>query len=316
MILIFTHQNDAASLRLSNLLTNRCLAHKFIHTILLKDIPNFRLVLEFGTLKLFVDNERVQTIYFRKFPRYNFTQIKNKFIENFIRSEIKSLLDFFISSKITDLRILGTSQRSTSEINKLKYIYLAPKFKIRTPKTIISTCLDDINEVLTSGIKYVIKPIHSVEFYSTRSNKFYMYTSILEKSILKNKSQLFFPTLLQEFIDKDCEIRTFYILNQFYSYASFGPSYSFESEVNIDSRDYHNRNDSIVNFNLPKVFEKKLIKLLKYLNINTASLDIMLSKQNTFFLLDINPYGIYDTASEYCNYPIESKILKFFTNES
>lgn len=316
MFLIFTHKTDQASLRVFDLLVEKGIKLKIIHTITLDSIPAIKMEIDSGLVSFFIDNNRIQDIYIRKFPSMNLIQIKNKFCQRFVKAEFYSFLDFLISGEIDGINILGTSQRCTSEINKLKYLYLAPKFKIKTPKTIVTTTYHDIDEALNSGIKFVIKPIQSVDYYSTKSHQFFMYTSILKKSYLKTKDKLFFPTLIQEFIEKDCEIRTFFIKNQFYSYASYSLPKSFEANNIVDSRDYKNLNDSIVNFNLPKNYEKKLSKLLEKLNINTASLDIILSKDLQFYLIDVNPYGIYDLANYYCNYPIDTSILNFFINES
>jgi D-alanine-D-alanine ligase-like ATP-grasp enzyme len=56
---------------------------------------------------------------------------------------------------------------------------------------------------------------------------------------------------------------------------------------------------------LPKIFEKKLHKLMQLLKINCGSIDILVTPNDEFYFLEVNPIGQFQWLSKNCNYFIE-----------
>ena len=78
--------------------------------------------------------------------------------------------------------------------------------------------------------------------------------------------------------------------------------------------DYRNYNDEKPNRNvpviIPKKIENKIFKMIKQLKLRTCSIDFIVSKNNKYFFLEVNPMGQLDWVSKNCNYYIEKQIAE------
>ncbi|WP_238586871.1 hypothetical protein [Chryseobacterium sp. Leaf405] len=130
-----------------------------------------------------------------------------------------------------------------------------------------------------------------------------MYTSIVEKK----ENEDFFITFFQEKIEKDFEIRSFYLKGEIWSMAIFSQN---DDNTKVDSRKYNgkiiNRN---VRYNLPKDLEEKIILLMNKLDLSSGSLDFIKSG-NKFYFLEVNPVGQFGNVSFYCNYDLAYKLAE------
>ena len=130
-----------------------------------------------------------------------------------------------------------------------------------------------------------------------------MYTS--EVNEIK-KDGYIFPTKLQSKIDKKFELRIFYIDDVFFSMAIFSQS---DNKTTVDFRNYNfkksNRN---VPYKLPINIESSLRNLVKELNLKTCSIDMLVSKDEDYYFLEINPVGQFGMVSKPCNYYLEEQM--------
>lgn len=115
-----------------------------------------------------------------------------------------------------------------------------------------------------------------------------------------------FPTLIQEEIKKQFEIRVFYLRSRCYSIAMF-------TQTNETTKtDYRNYNFTApvrsVPFNLPRSLDIKVKQLMKEINLNSGSIDFIYSSNNEFIFLEVNPLGQFGNVSAAGNYFIEKKI--------
>ncbi|WP_228444971.1 ATP-grasp domain-containing protein [Chryseobacterium indoltheticum] len=128
-----------------------------------------------------------------------------------------------------------------------------------------------------------------------------MYTSIVEKP----EKDTLFISFFQEKIEKDFEIRTFYLNGKTWSMAIFSQN---DEQTKVDFRKYNddkpNRN---VRYKLPKDIEEKVHILMQTLDLNCGSLDFMKSG-NKYYFLEINPVGQFGNVSADCNYFLEREI--------
>ncbi len=83
----------------------------------------------------------------------------------------------------------------------------------------------------------------------------------------------------------------------------------------VDYRDKDKiRNPRTIPFKLPKNIEDKLVLLMKQLNLNTGSIDIIKTFDGRYVFLEVNPIGIYDEISINCNYYLNKKVAEWLTN--
>ncbi len=114
-----------------------------------------------------------------------------------------------------------------------------------------------------------------------------------------------------EYIEKAYEIRVFILGDKLFSMAIFSQK---NEQTKTDSRkyDYHNPN-RMVPYLLPNLIERKLKALFKQLSLGTGSVDLIKSKNNEYYFLEINPDGQYGFMSETCNYNLDYEIANYLS---
>jgi len=124
----------------------------------------------------------------------------------------------------------------------------------------------------------------------------------------KELPEVFFPSLVQELLDKEYEIRTFFLLGNFYSVCIFSQQ---DDKTKIDFRNYHHEKPNrISKYVLPNEIQNKLRELMNKFKLNSGSLDLVFTKDNKYVLLEVNPVGQFAVVSENGNYDLELMIAE------
>nr|WP_288935707.1 grasp-with-spasm system ATP-grasp peptide maturase [uncultured Allomuricauda sp.] len=224
-------------------------------------------------------------------------------INNFLNHEHEHLKQYiyFLLSKKKSLNLYAQA-----EVNKLIVTDLASEYGLVVPKSFI---LDSLDSLLKIKKKLITKTISGNPTVFYEDSLGVLYTT--EVSIHESMSDSFSPSLFQELIEKKYELRIFYLDGHFYSMAIFSQN---DNQTKIDFRKYNrikpNRN---VPFLLPKEIKEKIKKLMKRINLNCGSIDMIYSKQNQFVFLEVNPIGQFGMVSYPCNYNLEQKVAKFLS---
>lgn len=188
--------------------------------------------------------------------------------------------------------------------NKFIVLQAAHNVGLRIPESIITNSKKYLTEEIKE--KKIAKSISDASFTRTANNEILgMYTFQIDPYI-KYTPKMFLSTLIQNEINKDFEIRTFYIDSEFYSMAIFSQN---DSLTKTDFRKYnHNKPNRYLPYILEREIEEKIDTLLKKLMINTASVDLIKMKNGEIIFLEINPCGQFGMISKKCNYPLEKII--------
>jgi ATP-GRASP peptide maturase of grasp-with-spasm system len=196
--------------------------------------------------------------------------------------------------------------------NKLINLQFAKQVGLKIPNTIVTNNKVDLLEFVEADKKYITKSLVIAPLIE--NEKFYFSGSGTIELDFTNLDEIFAPSLVQEYIEKDIEIRTFFVENEYYSMAIFS---QYDNKTAIDYRNYNvekpNRN---VPFELPNEILLKLKKFAKKINCTTGSIDLILNKDSEFIFLEINPMGQYHWLSENCNYYIDKKIAEKLIEKS
>lgn len=140
------------------------------------------------------------------------------------------------------------------------------------------------------------------------------YTSCLSEKDIDLLPEYFAPSLFQEKIDKEFEIRIFYLMKSCYAMAIFSQN---DPQTQIDFRKYNkDKPNRCVPFSLPQTIENMLQMLMTSLDLNTGSIDLIFTKNKEFVFLEVNPVGQYDFVSKYCNYQLDQKIAHLLYEQS
>lgn len=66
----------------------------------------------------------------------------------------------------------------------------------------------------------------------------------------------------------------------------------------------------MVPYILPRAIELKINRFMKKMNLDTGSIDMIVTPELEYVFLEVNPVGQYDMVSVPCNYHLHSKIAK------
>lgn len=193
-------------------------------------------------------------------------------------------------------------------INKLEVLKKAAEIGIKIPKTIVTNNKEELIRFLNENKNVITKNISQGVFIKHKNSYLTSSTNVIDDYILNNIPENFHFMLFQEMVEKLFEVRIFFIDNDFYSSAIFSQN-NEKTKVDFRNYDFQNPNRTPP-FLLPKVIKKNLIKLMKEININSGSIDLIVNTNNEFVFLEVNPIGQFSQVSMPCNYYIEKLIAK------
>ncbi len=223
----------------------------------------------------------------------------------FLQNELRSILDFILPNKSS---IKWLTHPSEIYINKLQVSEMAKSLSINAPDSIITSRKHILIDFYKKHHRIITKPISNIVNLMNDNDIYRPYTQLLSLAEINELPDSFFPSLFQRCIEKEFEIRVFYIDGKFYSMAMFT---QFTTEEVIDIRNSDDIFIRSVPFSLPSALELRIIQLLQKLNISNASIDLIYSTNGEFYFLECNPVGQILMTSEPCNYYLEETIAKY-----
>jgi ATP-GRASP peptide maturase of grasp-with-spasm system len=187
-----------------------------------------------------------------------------------------------------------------SNLNKLAVLELAKSQGLLIPDSIITSQKKDL---LNNKWRMINKNISNVAHIAILNKSYCNRTIEINTDLLP---ETFFPALFQKLIVKKYELRVFFLQNKFYSMAIFSQE---DDRTTIDFRNYnHLKPNRTVPFELPSEIKMKLEKLMLNLGLNTGSIDMMVTPNDEYVFLEVNPDGQFGMVSYPCNYFIEREI--------
>lgn len=193
------------------------------------------------------------------------------------------------------------NKESNSDINKLLILEQAKKAGLDVPDYFLADNTDEVHMNQT-----IIKTIGGNPRAENiiKGSTGMMYTSVVRE----HYHGKFFITFFQEKIEKDFEIRSFYLNGKIWSTAIFSQN---DEQTKIDFRKYnHQKPNRNVPYNLPKKIEDKIHVMMQALDLNCGSLDLIKSKDK-FYFLEVNAIGQFLGMSVICNYSLEKAIANY-----
>jgi ATP-GRASP peptide maturase of grasp-with-spasm system len=224
--------------------------------------------------------------------------------DDFLKIEYGKIIEF-IYFRLRKLKSINCIE--FCNVNKLIVNTIAKDIGILTPKDLIFSSKDAIIRYKLEE-PFLTKPIGGGAINIFESFSTYNYSTLLETKKIKNIN--FFPSLIQNYVHKKYELRIFYFHGEFFSMAIMS---QLDKQTAIDFRKYNvERPNRTVPFNLPYDVKEKLNTLMMKLNLNCGSIDMIVTPENEYVFLEVNPVGQFGMTSYPCNFQLERKIAEFF----
>ncbi len=221
--------------------------------------------------------------------------IYRKQLNNHLKMEHTDVLRL-ISYILENKYCIGSFEGNT--LTKMKILNAALKAGLKIPSTFITDNKMAL-ESFSHKIHMITKTISTNFFITNQSMWGHCYTTFIKESEFFNFPNKFYLSLFQEFIKKEYEIKACYIKNQIYAVAILN------KKQHVDIRMLND--NSIIPYELSLDIRKKIIKMMRYLNLNFGTIDMVQQANNCNFL-EVNPVGQFGFFSNWCNVNIEKKI--------
>ena len=201
-----------------------------------------------------------------------------------------------------------SDQNSAYAANKLDQLRKAEDCGVVVPDYLITTRKTELAAFLEKHPALITKALNNAIFYITQKIYFPPLTLLLTPAHLDQIPAQFAESIFQALVPKKYEIRSFYLGGKFYSMAIFSQS---DDKTKVDFRNYNwekpNRN---VPFQLPEALEARLRTLMSKLDLQSGSFDLIVTPDDQFVFLEVNPVGQFGMVSNPCNYGLEKIIAE------
>lgn len=224
-------------------------------------------------------------------------------INEFRTEEFKILSEIFFH-QIKDKKIIGSPNQLKKNPSKYKQLLAAKQAGIDIPDTIITSSREELHQFYLSHHKRIIvKAMSEAGLFNFSGELLAGFTEIVSEEVINNLPDHFYPSSFQEMVEKDVELRVYYLEGKCYPMAIFS---TLDKQTSIDFRKYNlqtpNRN---VPFRIPDDLAAKIVVFMNEIGLNTGSLDIILTTEGKFVFLEVNHGGQFGMVSEPCNYQLE-----------
>ncbi|EZH75010.1 hypothetical protein ATO12_09780 [Aquimarina atlantica] len=190
--------------------------------------------------------------------------------------------------------------------DKFSMLRLAKELGLDIPDSLITNSKKELLYFFKKQQHVITKPLYETVYFNDESYVAFFKTDKITEEVIESLPSTFFPSLFQGYVEKDIELRAFYIEEEFYTMAIFS---QLDPQTKVDFRNYNDeRPNRNVPYVLPKEIETKLKILMKELNLNTGSIDLIKTPDKKYVFLEVNPTGQFGFVSKPCNYYLEDKI--------
>lgn len=197
---------------------------------------------------------------------------------------------------------------NSSNINKTRVLKSCRALDIAVPETLVTNTREAVSNFIETHGDVITKAVNNIDPNIKGECFVDVTTKLVTPKNIEQLPEKFHISVFQKLIKKQFEIRTFFLIDRFYSMAIFSQS---DDQTKVDFRNYNfNKPNRVVPYNLPMKIESKLRKLLAEYTLKSASLDLIYSEEGEYVFLEINPIGQYDMVSVPCNYYLDLEIAK------
>lgn len=196
-----------------------------------------------------------------------------------------------------------------ARVNKMNALRTAAELGFDVPATIITNSRAELEAFFRKHGRIITKAISDGTAFYVADKRCVTYTEEVDGADIAGLPENFLPTLAQELLDKQYELRVFYLAGRIYSAAIFSQR---DPRTQIDYRQYNTRKPNRnVPYKLDPGVEERIRQLMKALGFTTGSLDFVRTADGRLVFLEVNPVGQFGMISGLCNYNIERDVADY-----
>nr|WP_295868185.1 grasp-with-spasm system ATP-grasp peptide maturase [uncultured Chitinophaga sp.] len=279
---------------------------------------------------IFIENDRI-ILYFKGNKTLDFSEVKAYWYRRgafmpdeawqprsapeAIAAQLSTELRYIVELLHTRLaKIPNLSGHGNRRMNRLVVMDAArrvgltvPDFGVFSQRSAVKTFADKQGKILT-------KPVSDVCFFNEENRSYRQYNALFTAEDIEKLPDRFMPGLFVAYVEKKYELRVFFLNGTCYTMAILSQQ---DPQTRVDMRHYNyqkpNRN---VPYQLPPAIGDQIRRLMEQLDLNTGSIDILVTPDDHFVFLEVNPVGQFGNMSAACNYQLEREVATYLTKIS
>jgi ATP-GRASP peptide maturase of grasp-with-spasm system len=247
----------------------------------------------------------------RQTVKKSFSRVAAPEVVRNLNSQIQTLNEFVHKQLLAAAATLGNPNRVYT--NKIVMLQTAIALGIDVPATIVTTRKEELLAFLQKEKNIISKGIQESLFIPGENEHIVQYTEQVTEELVSELPDSFAPSLFQKMVDKKIELRIFYLKGRCYSMAIFSQN---DDQTKVDFRKYNDEAPNrTVPYLLPEDIQSRLTALMTVLDMDTGSIDMIVTAEKKYYFLEINPVGQFGMVSYPCNYLLEREIAYYLTGK-
>jgi glutathione synthase/RimK-type ligase-like ATP-grasp enzyme len=156
--------------------------------------------------------------------------------------------------------------------------------------------------------RIITKAISDGTAFYLGTRRYIIYTEAVGTEEIAALPATFLPTLVQECLDKEYELRVFYLAGVCHPMVIFSQR---DPQTSVDFRRYNMRKPNrCVPYRLRPETEQQVRALMDELGLSTGSLDLVKTVDGRMVFLEVNPVGQFGMVSKPCNYYLDKAVAE------
>lgn len=243
-----------------------------------------------------------------KLPSLNISGEEIEFAKREIGETLKSLWRF-----IQDPIWLNAPHKILRASNKPEQLHIAHDLGFRIPNTCITADKESINSFYEKNQKDIIVKAVKHGFVLDAGNSKVATTRIIDhESIQKIDNYERIPMIIQKRIEKKFDVRVTVVGNRIFATAIHSQQH-LQTAVDWRLADQYEIKLKHEAINLPEDVEKLCHAIVSKFQLSYAAIDLILSKDEEYYFLEMNPNGQWAWIEQLTGWPIRDAIIDELT---
>ncbi len=181
--------------------------------------------------------------------------------------------------------------------SKMLQLKIASSLGFDIPKTLITNRPEAALKFIKGINSEVINKVLGAREIEYQNDYYFVYAHKVEEKDLINLDEISYaPTMFQEYIPKSLEIRVTVIGERVFACEIHSQD---SDKTKDDWRHYDFDNVKHSACKLPREIEEKCLGIVKSLSLNFGTIDLILTPENKYVFLEINPNGQQEVEQNY-----------------
>jgi ATP-GRASP peptide maturase of grasp-with-spasm system len=198
-------------------------------------------------------------------------------------------------------------------LGKLQALQAAAAAGLDVPATLVTNRRDEIERFRERHGRVITKSVGDAATFAVGGRFFGLYTAEATARETADLPATLFPSLVQELVEKDFEVRAFYLNGRVHAMAIFSQA---DGQSALDARRHDEARPSrMVPYRLPAEVDAAIGRLMAALRLTSGSLDLIRTPDGRHVFLEVNPAGQFGMVSTPCNYYLARRVAEHLIAE-